>query len=682
MMNLLEAEDTVKGMPDAMLIQQMQNPTGQIPSYLMASELQRRKDMRNRYQAQQQQPTGTVAQRIVAEASAPQMPAPQAPPQMPAPQMPQAPRISPAQMGGIAAVAPGVQRMASGGQVKRMQVGGLTGMPGEGSLMGLTIKAKQMARDLGISFEEAMERLKIQAQMNMPNYSMIAPSGIGFENMRPEMRLPENAGMNLDGVNQLSRDANTQGSSFPDVAGFLRDQAIKSQMNMPNYSMIAPSGMGFDNLLPANAGSNLAGVNQLPRDINTQTMSMPDIPALIDPARARAKLSPSLGSIDVNSMIPREVPPMNYDFSLPANAGFNLGGVNQLPRDTNTLGQDSIESFAESAENYLANSPVGRYAQAAKAGVADVYQDKGLPAASAEAIKATLGGIPALIQTNFEALRKPISDSGVGQGIADFGKQLFSGVPEALGFPMKGDVPPVTPVVDQSEPPKLPAASPQNQGMTGKSVQGTGSALQEVIPTGQQRGIPTGIVDTLVSNAGQQFAGDSSLDMSDLVAQQQRNAVASALMQLGSGIIGRDYGGGAARAAEAFAQGNQAAQDIAMKERVAKYRAAADERKLAEDVRQFDASLQIQADRINQALTVSGNESKRAALRAEIDLLKEEFRNAITADQKAEINARAKSVLDRYKAMLGIPVSQPNRGAASSQRQRSGQDILVQYNAE
>jgi len=553
MMNLLEAEDTVKGMPDAMLIQQMQNPTGQIPSYLMASELQRRKDMRNRYQAQQQQPTGTVAQQIVAEASAPQMLAPQAPPQMPAPQMPQAPRISPAQMGGIAAVAPGVQRMASGGQVKRMQVGGLTGMPGEGALMGLTIKAKQMARDLGVSFEEAMERLKIQAQMNMPNYNMIAPSGIGFE-----------------------------------------------------------------------------GLSSLPEDM--------------------------------------------------------MAGARKMAGDLGiSIGQDPFESFAESAENYLANSPVGLYAQAAKKGVYDVYQDKGPSAASAEAIRATLGGIPALIQTNFEALRKPISDSGVGQGIADFGKQLFSGVPEALGFPMKGDVPPVTPVVDQSEPPKLPAASPQNQGMTGKSVQGTGSALQEVIPTGQQRGIPTGIVDTLVRNAGQQFAGDSSLDMSDLVAQQQRNAVASALMQLGSGIIGRDYGGGAARAAEAFAQGNQAAQDIAMKERVAKYRAAADQRKFDEDVRQFNAQLAVTKERYQKELRNAASEGRNQLFRTASNLVDAMIGDATVVDPKvrrALVEELMSDVLQKYAPSFGVDASQFGRGAASSQRQRSGQDILVQYNAE
>lgn len=59
-MNILEAEDMVKGLPDQVLFQYAQNPPPNIPQFLAVSEVQRRQDMRQRFQAQQagqQQPT-------------------------------------------------------------------------------------------------------------------------------------------------------------------------------------------------------------------------------------------------------------------------------------------------------------------------------------------------------------------------------------------------------------------------------------------------------------------------------------------------------------------------------------------------------------------------------------------------------------------------------------------------
>lgn len=59
-MNIIEAEDMVKGLPDQVLFQEAQFPSGRIPQYLAVSEVQRRQDMRQRFQAQQagqQQPT-------------------------------------------------------------------------------------------------------------------------------------------------------------------------------------------------------------------------------------------------------------------------------------------------------------------------------------------------------------------------------------------------------------------------------------------------------------------------------------------------------------------------------------------------------------------------------------------------------------------------------------------------
>ena len=126
-MNILEKEDLIKGAPDDLLLQEAQSPTGIVPQFLVVSEIQRRKGMRERFSAQEQQPEQSVAEQIVAGAAS-QMP-PQGigalqPQMLPPPQMPQqAPvmTMSPPQMplemmaAQNAPMAPPPQMMAAGG---------------------------------------------------------------------------------------------------------------------------------------------------------------------------------------------------------------------------------------------------------------------------------------------------------------------------------------------------------------------------------------------------------------------------------------------------------------------------------------------------------------------------------------------------------------------------------------
>jgi hypothetical protein len=120
MMNILEKEDLIKGLPDNVLQQQMQAPTGELPQYLLISEIQRRTDMRKSLQEQPKQES--VSEQIMMEgimANRPPM-QPQMPPQMPQqmpPQMPQMPMEQPPM--GMAQG--GVVRMANGGEVERIR---------------------------------------------------------------------------------------------------------------------------------------------------------------------------------------------------------------------------------------------------------------------------------------------------------------------------------------------------------------------------------------------------------------------------------------------------------------------------------------------------------------------------------------------------------------------------------
>jgi hypothetical protein len=80
-MNIIKIQDQLKGVPDDALIGYVQNPTGQVPTYLALSELQRRKTMRDTYQ--QAQPAQTT---VAEDLAAPPPPMQQAAPTMPADQ--------------------------------------------------------------------------------------------------------------------------------------------------------------------------------------------------------------------------------------------------------------------------------------------------------------------------------------------------------------------------------------------------------------------------------------------------------------------------------------------------------------------------------------------------------------------------------------------------------------------
>ena len=125
MMNILEQEDIIKGLPDQALMQEAQMPSGQVPQYLVVSEIQRRSDMRKRYKAEQgQMPQATVKEQVMQEGIMGAMS--QMPPQMAmAPQMAQRMPNMPPQ--GVKQAMP-PQMMSSGGVVG-MESGGVVYPP-------------------------------------------------------------------------------------------------------------------------------------------------------------------------------------------------------------------------------------------------------------------------------------------------------------------------------------------------------------------------------------------------------------------------------------------------------------------------------------------------------------------------------------------------------------------------
>ena len=110
-MNILQQEDMVKGLPDEALMQEAQEPSGQLPQYLLISEVQRRADMRKRYQQQMQEAEPTVAEQVLQEGIAGLAPPPE--------QMQQAmnggqPPMQPPMNGGFPPMPPGMPPQMNG----------------------------------------------------------------------------------------------------------------------------------------------------------------------------------------------------------------------------------------------------------------------------------------------------------------------------------------------------------------------------------------------------------------------------------------------------------------------------------------------------------------------------------------------------------------------------------------
>jgi hypothetical protein len=126
MANIVKLQDDLKGIPLKNLIMYVQNPNGQVPSYLALSEIKRRKDMEQRAMAEQNAPAHlSVAEELTAPRQniGPQFDTPQS--MMAAQKQPQQgiPSIPPQQLaqGGIADLDPGNmyddKNYASGGIV-------------------------------------------------------------------------------------------------------------------------------------------------------------------------------------------------------------------------------------------------------------------------------------------------------------------------------------------------------------------------------------------------------------------------------------------------------------------------------------------------------------------------------------------------------------------------------------
>lgn len=225
-------------------MQEAQAPSGQVPQYLVVSEIQRRTDMRKRYQ-EQQQPQGTVADQIVQEAAGgiASMPPQGMPPQgMP-------PQGAPPQAMPPQAMPP--QQMFSGGII-RLQEGGFLDqqtVSGEGTIRSQIERAlaegASMADLLTIfrNQPEAIDLVKqLVADRSTPSMEDLVSSASGALPAPPTRESVESAGRQTgEGLVGLMRgmlpEAPERGQT-PDLAGRYAEQLLSIQDALPDIPSV------------------------------------------------------------------------------------------------------------------------------------------------------------------------------------------------------------------------------------------------------------------------------------------------------------------------------------------------------------------------------------------------------------------------------------------------------------
>ena len=263
-MNILEQEDLIKGLPDAALMQEASAPSGQVPQFLVISEIKRRSDMRKRYE-QEQQPQGTVKDQIVMEAMgiAPMMPSAMTPPAQPMgpagpppmgampppmggmPPQGMPPMAPPMPQGGIASVPQAMppMGMAQGGIV-RMQQGGPT------DLLDLIAAGASPVELLRRGYTQE----QIQAAGEQYRSRMSAPIEVvgGMQQIQDPTRTPQ-AGYGdqydepfVRGITDVIAD------KASDVAGAvgqgIESLGIAAEKNMPNYSLFGRNDLSLPSI--------------------------------------------------------------------------------------------------------------------------------------------------------------------------------------------------------------------------------------------------------------------------------------------------------------------------------------------------------------------------------------------------------------------------------------------------
>lgn len=159
MLNMIDTQDKLKNFSEQQLIQEMQQPSGSAPQFMVLGEIERRKRMRADTQKQQGLMQPTVAQEAVSAAGVPQQGIAQVAKSLaPKTDMTQNTGVPNAQAASLPAQPNQPQRMADGGVVRMAEAGRLSG----GTISAIA-NLKVMRPDLYEEYKNDPEMLEILA---------------------------------------------------------------------------------------------------------------------------------------------------------------------------------------------------------------------------------------------------------------------------------------------------------------------------------------------------------------------------------------------------------------------------------------------------------------------------------------------------------------------------------------
>ena len=562
-MNILDAEDLIKGLPDEALTQEAQMPSGQVPQFLVVSEIQRRTDMRKRYQAQQQEAMPSVKDQIVQEGIMGMMPQqpmgmPQAmPPAMP-PAMPQMPPMG-------------------------MQAGGITSMPGAGALYGmqkeyidpLLERAKVLAQTARVSIEEAYEVLKREAAMNMPNYGMLAPAGNDIPGVMSDMSDAMGRGIQsvYDRIPQSSPDGGMVGRGM-DEAGRLIDRGMDAMGRaMPERRSQAEMAEMFSS-----------------DEIANRLANRPSLSGLID-----------RGADAVDSA-------GNYISSAFDSAVDSAGDYLSQAGDYISSAAGSAGDYIRQADAILSDdlrrsvAPLREYDIAATQRISDAYDKSGLGAGIGQFARE----IPGAVGTTLGTALTGFANSPPIAGAANMLDQIVTGStddPLTLGDIFGG-----------SENPQTQATEDRTVQSVNKELgigpQGPASVFgaPPVDPKPGTEPVPSPISELLdaaiasntdASDPRGRPDPDPRLDIDDILGESRKMTQANMLMQLGAGIAGGDLSKGISAAGAVGMKGAQQQQALDIRKRLAEYQAGREDIARGEKTRQFEKTFGLSEDKLD-----------------------------------------------------------------------------------
>jgi hypothetical protein len=596
-MNILDAEDMIKGLPDQALMQEAQIPSGQMPQFLVVSEIQRRSDMRKRYQAQQQEAMPSVKDQIVQEGIMGMMP--QQPMGMPPQGMP--PGMPP--MG-----------MAQGG-IARMANGGSTSMPGAGALMGAQVEyidplleqAKILAQTTGRSIEEAYEALKREAQMNMPDYSMIAPSGMG---QMPALPSPP-AGMRPPRAVPGGIDVGAMGDIDSAVSQGLQGMYDMIPKSSPDGGMV---GRGMDE-----AGRLVDRGMQAARDFGTRAEGTFD--SAVDSAgnylgKAQEYIVDDI-SRSVAPIRQADIEATQRIRDVYENQGIGAG-IGQFFREIPTVAGATGSAALQGIANFPPIAGAANMLDQLVTGSTDDPLTLGQIFGSGDEDVKPAGGKEVQSVSAIQKQSIPQAES--------FATSIFPSVATGDDAPV---TPPMRPDVD------IPEVTDDKPGT-------------EAAPP------ITGIVDLAADLYTDE--SDPKLDLSDLIGDSRRMAQANALMQLGAGIAGGDLSKGISAAGAAATKGMQDARTLEMKKRLAEYQAGREDLSREEKSRQFYDQLEVIKTRYGNELEKSARIGRNELFRTASSLVEAAMgESMLTGEQrKAMVDRLMNEYLSLYGPTFGV----------------------------